>query len=339
MNTTGLPGSPPGSVSPPALPPGTDPTTVAGSNIYAGFWRRVGAYLIDYALFVLAAIALGVALGLTGFWSPRIEIISQLGMVAAYWLYATVMQSSTPQATLGKLALRIKVTDYQGERIGFGRANGRFFASILSSLTLGIGYVMAGFTRRRQALHDIVAGTLVVKNVAAPGLVGQGVAARPMPVWAIVLLILVGLIPIVGVLAGIAVPAYADYRVRSQVIDGLAAASPYQQKVVEAVGAGHNWDDIDSAALGLPPETASPYLESIEVTGGAIAIIFGGEAATSINPAQLALVPGLDEQGAVRWMCGYAPAPDDTEAVLEEHEQYTNVPEKYLPSSCRAGTE
>jgi uncharacterized RDD family membrane protein YckC len=307
-------------------------------NIYAGFWRRVGAYLIDYGLFLLAAIALGVVLGLTGFWSPRIEAISELVMVVAYWLYATAMQSSAPQATIGKLALGIKVTDYQGERISFGRANGRFFASILSSLTLGIGYLMAGFTKRRQALHDMVAGTLVVKNVVSPGLVAQGAAARPMPAWAIVLLILVGVLPSVGILAGIGVPAYADYKVRSQVIDGLAAASPYQQKVVEAVGAGHDWDDIDSAALGLPLDTASPYLESIEVTGGAIAITFGGEAARSINPAQLALVPGLNEQGEVRWMCGYAPVPDDTEVVLEEHEQYTNVPEKYLPSTCRAGT-
>ena len=306
--------------------------------MYAGFWRRVGAYLIDYALFMVAAIALGVGLGLSGFWSAQIEIACQLALVVGYWLYATGMQSSALMATVGKLALRIKVTDYEGGRISFGRANGRFFASILSSLTLGIGYLMAGFTKRRQALHDIVAGTLVVRNAASPELVAQGVAAARIPAWAIVLLILVGALPVAGILAGIAIPAYADYSVRSQVIDALAAASPYQQKVAEAVAAGRAWDDIDSPALGLPFETASPYLESIEVSGGTIAITFGGEAAPSINPAQLVLVPGLDTKGEVSWTCGYAAASDDIELVLEEHEQYTNVPEKYLPSSCRTET-
>jgi uncharacterized RDD family membrane protein YckC/Tfp pilus assembly major pilin PilA len=317
---------------------GAAPAAASGSDVYAGFWRRVGAYLIDYALFLFAGIVIGVVAAMTGFWPANFELYCQLGSLVAYWLYETGMQSSAYQATLGKLALRIKVTDYEGERISFARANGRFFATLLSGLTIGIGYVMAAFTKRRQALHDIVARTLVVKTVAAPGLVAEVPVARPVPAWAIVLAILVGAVPVVGVMAAIGLPAYADYQVRSQVMDGLAAASPYKQKIVEAVAAGSTWEEIDSEVLGLPLETASPYLDSIEVAGGAIAITFGGEAASSINPAQLALVPGLNEQGEVRWTCGYASVPGGTEAVLEEHEQYTNVPEKYLPSSCRAGS-
>src|SRR4030095_3279471 len=120
------------------------------AGIYAGFWRRVGAYLIDYALFIVAAFVAGIALGLAGVWSDRTEAAFQVVFVIAYWLYVTGMESSVHQATLGKLALRIKVTDYEGQRIGFGRANGRLFGTILSNLTLGIGYLMAGFTRRRQ---------------------------------------------------------------------------------------------------------------------------------------------------------------------------------------------
>ena len=61
--------------------------------MYAGFWRRVGAYLIDYALFMVAAIALGVGLGWSGFWSAQIEIACQLALVVGYWLYATGMQN------------------------------------------------------------------------------------------------------------------------------------------------------------------------------------------------------------------------------------------------------
>ena len=143
-------------------------------------------------------------------------------------------------------------------------------------------------------------------------------------------------VAIIGILAAIAIPAYQDYTVRSQISEGLAAAVPHQRAVAAAVAAGRNWDDIDSAALALPLETQSRYLHSIEVSGGAIAVTFGGEAASSINPSQLALIPGLNQQRNVIWICGYAPVPDDTEPALDEHEQYTNVPEKYLPASCRA---
>lgn len=74
------------------------------------------------------------------------------------------MESSAKQATLGKMALGIVVTDLEGARIGFGRATGRYFAKILSGLILGIGFLMAAFTERKQGLHDIIAGTLVVKG-------------------------------------------------------------------------------------------------------------------------------------------------------------------------------
>ena len=82
--------------------------------------------------------------------------------IAAYWLYYALLESSPSRATLGKMALGIVVTDLQGGRISFGRATGRHFAKYLSSLILMIGYLMAGFTRQKQALHDILAGTLVV---------------------------------------------------------------------------------------------------------------------------------------------------------------------------------
>ncbi len=74
------------------------------------------------------------------------------------------MESSSKQATLGKMALGIIVTDVNGERIGFGRATGRFFGKIVSGMIFYIGYIMAGFTDRKQALHDMMAGTLVVNK-------------------------------------------------------------------------------------------------------------------------------------------------------------------------------
>lgn len=86
-----------------------------------------------------------------------------LGMVIA-WLYSAVMESSPAQATLGKMAMGIKVTDLDGRPISFGRATGRHFGKIISGLLLLIGYIMAAFTERKQALHDIMAGCLVVRK-------------------------------------------------------------------------------------------------------------------------------------------------------------------------------
>jgi uncharacterized RDD family membrane protein YckC len=78
------------------------------------------------------------------------------------WLYYALMESSNKQATLGKLALGIVVTDLSGGRISFGRATGRYFGKIISGLILYIGFIMAGLTEKKQALHDIMASCLVV---------------------------------------------------------------------------------------------------------------------------------------------------------------------------------
>jgi uncharacterized RDD family membrane protein YckC len=81
------------------------------------------------------------------------------------WIYYASMESSTWQATLGKKILGLKVTDLAGNRISFARASGRFFGKILSGMILGIGFLMAGFTARKQTLHDILAGCLVLRQL------------------------------------------------------------------------------------------------------------------------------------------------------------------------------
>ena len=122
---------------------------------YAGFWRRFVAWVID--LVILAVIGFIVNLILSEWLASTISIF--LG-----WLYFAGMESSTRQATLGKGAMGIFVTDMDGRRISFLRATGRYFAKILSALIFMIGYIMAAFTARKQALHDILASTLVLKK-------------------------------------------------------------------------------------------------------------------------------------------------------------------------------
>jgi uncharacterized RDD family membrane protein YckC len=74
----------------------------------------------------------------------------------------TLLEASSSQATVGKMALGVKVTDLEGRRISWGRANARFWSEIISYATIMIGFMMAGFTERKRALHDIIGGTLVV---------------------------------------------------------------------------------------------------------------------------------------------------------------------------------
>jgi len=80
------------------------------------------------------------------------------------WLYYALMESSKNQGTLGKMALGLKVTDMEGNRVSFGRATGRYFGKIISGMIMMIGYILAGLTEKKQALHDIMASCLVVKK-------------------------------------------------------------------------------------------------------------------------------------------------------------------------------
>ncbi|MCS7259008.1 MAG: RDD family protein [candidate division WOR-3 bacterium] len=121
---------------------------------YAGFNLRFVAYLLDFlVLFIPGIIIFKIA-----------PFTSGLILLMVNWLYFSLMESSKLQATLGKLALKIVVTDIKGNPVTFERASARYFAKILSTLTLGVGFILAGFTPRKQALHDIITGCLVIKK-------------------------------------------------------------------------------------------------------------------------------------------------------------------------------
>ncbi len=150
---------------------------------YAGFWLRFAAFLIDsFVLNILGFILIlpffGViifsAIGLSN--TPDDEITTLLGITSIVgtlvtilivkfivgWLYYAIMQSSAKQATLGKMAIGAIVTDLAGNRLSFGRATARYFSKLISDMTSYIGYILAGLTERKQALHDLIAGTLVI---------------------------------------------------------------------------------------------------------------------------------------------------------------------------------
>lgn len=118
---------------------------------YAGFGRKLAALVLD-------ALILAIPVALVAPFTAR------TGGIAIVWLYTALMMSSGKQATLGMMALGIIATDLEGNKIGFGKATTRYFASIVSSLFLCAGYLISLRSGRKQTLHDRLAGTLIVRR-------------------------------------------------------------------------------------------------------------------------------------------------------------------------------
>lgn len=154
---------------------------------YAGFGQRLVAFIIDVIIIgvaqsfiivpLLAAVGLGFASSAENmdFSNPEETagmIAGIMALIGGYWilamciqiLYFTFMESSKNQATVGKMAMGIIVTDLNGGKLDFSKALVRNLCKIISNFTMLIGYIMAAFTEKKQALHDMIASTLVVKK-------------------------------------------------------------------------------------------------------------------------------------------------------------------------------
>ena len=137
---------------------------------YAGFWRRLLALAIDGVLIGIVQTVIMIVFGniMAGGTSEDAMGGAALGMFllifVGQWLYFAFMESSAKQGTLGKMMIGVVVTDTDGNRISFGRATGRYFGKIVSSIILMLGFIMAAATERKQALHDIMAGCLVIRK-------------------------------------------------------------------------------------------------------------------------------------------------------------------------------
>jgi len=138
---------------------------------YAGFWKRFVAWILDTFILLIASFPLVIV---TTLWLSSMGAEEQddtlftivgfiLGTIVRL-LYFALMESSPTQATLGKMAVGIKVTDLQGNPIILSRAITRNLAKLLSALIFDVGYIMAGFTSKKQALHDVIADCLVVNK-------------------------------------------------------------------------------------------------------------------------------------------------------------------------------
>ncbi len=159
---------------------------------FAGFWLRFVAYLIDGVILgipmgIICFLIFGI-MGGAAIWTSKLQpdqdpqvamahfmtlfsgllgffFVVFLVAISINWLYFAYMESSERQATLGKIVMNLRVTDANGNRLSFGHASGRYFAKLVTGLVpLAIGWIMAGFTEKKQALHDFIAGTLVYRK-------------------------------------------------------------------------------------------------------------------------------------------------------------------------------
>lgn len=302
-------------------------------TLHAGFWMRAVAFLLDALLLFVTGLVVNMVTMLavwgSGASNPLLVgfILGRLLIIATYWLYFALLESSPWQATLGKRAVGLRVVDMAGQRIGFWRATGRHFGKILSTLTLFIGYMLAGWTSRKQALHDLVAGCCVVnanglarlpeQERATPAVSGTG-----MPGWAIVLVGLAALVPIIGAVAAIAIPAYQDYVVTAQVRQGMALGQHAKQAMHEYIDTHNAFPDSNSdiglASAASAASSNSNGVATVIVHNGYFVVRFERSAGAPIEDGSLVFVPKIADNQLV-WHCFGK-----------------EIPEEYLPGACRA---
>lgn len=136
-----------------------------------------------------------------------------------------------------------------------------------------------------------------------------------------------------GIVAGISIPAYQDYTIRSQVTEGLDLAKAAQARVEEIWISEHRWAEQDDIPSEIP---SGKYVEKVEVFTGSIVITFGGQANRNIHGQRMAITPAANQDGDIRWVCGNAATPrgwTPSEGYLG-----SDVPDKYMPARCRSGS-
>ena len=311
--------------------------------VHSGFWRRAAATLVDACLLLVLLLAVSHAVGWPGL-LLREEFAPRLGAFLASLIYYAGFESSVWQATPGKRAVRIKVTDLAGHRISIARAVWRHLAELLSVALLLVGFLMAAFTRRRQCLHDMMAGTLVVRAARTPQEIAFAPPAAAWPRWRIVLLLgaYLGAVALVPRLAPwvrlpFDMPGIDDgrYHARTEVAAALYYATDAISTAEGLYEETRDFSKVDVADVDLDDE-AQRTISQLTITEGTIRITFGGESDAALQGRRLTLTPALDGAGNISWVCGYAEVPDGYTITRLDYRRLTNVLPDALPGDCVA---
>lgn len=305
----------------------------------AGFLRRFAAFIVDsfilgiamWALILLMVLLLG--FGVAGI-ATMFESSSRGGVpegpllwvfVIGFYVLPILMQGayhiaftgSAWQATPGKRLLGIKVVDEDGQRITLARSTGRWFAAALSYLTFYIGFLMAAFTDRKRALHDMVASTRVVDQwayTANPERQQRGLGGCAIAI--IVGGLLLGLVFTVGMLAAISIPAYQDYTQRAKIAEVVSEGRGMTVAIDEFLLATDRCPaTLEEAGLREPSSALVQSTDLGEIDAGQCSLRFtlGGAQAGPYDGEYL----WFAHDGEGGWDCG------------------GSMPDKLLPADCR----
>lgn len=282
--------------------------------MYAGFWKRFAAAMLDLMILLVPMIVLGIVVALITGPKSRATAAADLSTFAVVWLYFAGMESSRRQATLGKIAFGIRVVDLSGDRVSFLRASGRFFAKIFSALSLLVGFLMTAVTKRKQALHDIVAGCLVVESDARRADLERTLPARAPSARVIATITLaVVFVPLAATGAAIAIPAYQDRTVRVKVRDAVQSGRGATAGVA-AYMARHKAPPRSLEDARAVP--SSPHLREAVITrDGSIVLTL---AVNTLEGKRIIFVPTRHAPDKIVWTC-----------VGED------IAQRYLPRQCR----
>ncbi|MEO8160645.1 MAG: RDD family protein [Arenimonas sp.] len=314
-------------------PPAAIPTAALpgpGDVVYGGFWRRFAAHVLDHViLFVPVFVLLVAVLAFIGADQSETDanriyaaFLPYLGYFLIAPFYFAGLESSASQATFGKRALGIKVVDLEGRRLGFQHALGRWFASGLSYVFFSVGFMMAGFTDRKRALHDMVSSTQVVDEwaySAFPERQQRGMSGCLIAV----LVMLVGGFLVVPILAAISISQYQDYVLRSQVMEGMSLADGSKTAIAEYVASkGSLPQSNEAAGLPLPKELHGAYASYVDIGRhpGRVEVGFSAAPPQNANIAldgKHVLFDAVVDRGSVTWTC---------------HSE--DLKQKFCPSSC-----
>lgn len=302
-------------------PPKSDVLSSAGvleDGGYAGFWERLAALFLDgIVLWIISMVVnfgLGLALGIAagasgGGMSPAIMLVFSVSPLLIAAIYFVSMESGERGATFGKRWLKLRVVNTGGERIGVGRALLRYVAHALSDITLLIGYLIQPFTGKKQALHDMVSGTMVVKTEKTSNTVAI--------VIAVVALFFV-MIAVVGILAAVAIPAYQDYVTKAKTAQAVQIGN-MAAKAVESyyVQTGKVPASIAETKAQLPmPNFISDI--TVDPTSGKVQVVFASNLGAAIGGKALSFDASQSADGHIVWKCSG-----------------NGIPPKLLPQNCR----
>ena len=272
---------------------------VLAADDYAGFWQRFAAVFLDGIVISLVYVPIAFVAGLLwgllnlGSATALMYIIYPLSFIgsAAYYV---LMESGESGATYGKRWVKIKVLDVEGNRVSKGRALARWVAHLLSYITLYIGFLIQPFTAKKQALHDMVAGTVLVKTDKN---------GSSTTVVVVVIVCFFFMIAFIGILAAIAIPAYQSYTVKAKTVAAVEIGNTAAQAVeTYYTRTGKIPASIAETHADIP---TYPFISEVLVIpeNGEVQVVFNNNLPPAIAGKHISLMPSQIQDGRITWKC------------------------------------